>query len=126
MTTYFVDSSIKKSGDGLTLETAFKDADEAWDIVKRNAPQNQTFTIEKEKDKEMSKILNPLKLIDRLKARFRLWDEACPRCNSDAPAVDTCWVCWHGNFVGKENKTTLRNRWKIWRTMKEKEPRILK
>ncbi len=40
MTTYFVDSSVKKSGDGLTWQTAFKSANEAWDIMERNAPQN--------------------------------------------------------------------------------------
>ncbi len=39
-TTYFVDYNIKKSGDGLTLETAFKTDEEAWDIIERNAPQN--------------------------------------------------------------------------------------
>ena len=45
MTTYFVDSSVKKSGDGLTPETAFKTEKEAWNIIERNAPQNQTFII---------------------------------------------------------------------------------
>ena len=62
----------------------------------------------------MSKILNPLKRIDRLKARFRLWLELCPRCNSDAPAIDNCWVCWNGNFAGKRDVNILKNRWKVW------------
>ncbi len=74
----------------------------------------------------MTKILNPLKWIDRLRARFRLWvEEACPRCASVPPAMDDCWVCWHGNFGGKRDRNTLRNRWKAWRRMKEKEPRII-
>lgn len=74
----------------------------------------------------MSKILDPRKRIHRIIAWFRLWElPLCPRCNSDAPAVDTCWVCWHGNFVGKESKQTLKNRWRIWGTMKEKEPEII-
>ena len=73
----------------------------------------------------MNKVLDPLKWVDRLRARFRFWDESCPRCDLATPAIDTCWVCWHGNFIGKESETTLRNRWRIWRTMKEKESRIL-
>ena len=65
----------------------------------------------------MSKVLNPLKWTDRLIARFRLWLNLCPRCNSDAPAVDTCWVCWNGNFNGRRDRNTLKNRWKIHRGM---------
>ena len=69
----------------------------------------------------MSKILNPLKWTHRLKARFRLWLDLCPRCNSDAPAIDTCWVCWHGKFVSKRDKNTLKRRWDVYREIKEKE-----
>ena len=69
----------------------------------------------------MSKVLNPLKWTDRLRARFRLWDEACPRCNSVTPAIDTCWVCWNGKFVGKGSKNTLKRRWEVYRETKEKE-----
>ena len=69
----------------------------------------------------MSKILNPLKWIDRLKARFRLWDEACPRCNSDAPAVDTCRVCWNGNLVGSKDQYYLKRRWRIYKKRMERE-----
>ena len=46
MTTYFVDSSVKKSGDGLTPETAFKTEEEAYDIIDRNAPQNVEVKIQ--------------------------------------------------------------------------------
>ncbi len=73
----------------------------------------------------MSKILNPLKRIDRLKARFRLWLDLCPRCNSDAPAIDTCWVCWNGKLSGKLNIFILQSRWKVWGTMKKKEPKVI-
>ena len=72
----------------------------------------------------MSKILNPLKWTHRLKARFRLWDEACPRCASVPPAMDDCWVCWNGNFGGKRDKITLRNRWKAWKRKKEESGRL--
>ena len=41
----------------------------------------------------MSKILDPAKKIDRVKGRIRLFFGECPRCNSDAPAVDNCVVC---------------------------------
>ncbi len=37
MTTYFVDSSVKKSGDGLTWETALKTESEAVVLIKRRA-----------------------------------------------------------------------------------------
>ena len=46
MTTYFIDYNIEKSGDGLTMKTAFKTDEEARDIIERNAPQNVTFTLE--------------------------------------------------------------------------------
>ena len=84
----------------------------------------------------MSKILNPLKRIDRLKARFRLWLDLCPRCNSDAPAIDTCWVCWNGNLAERslrigevDTKTIIRNletnilksRWEVYKVTKENE-----
>jgi hypothetical protein len=36
MTTYFVDRNVKKSGDGLTMETAFKTEDEAWDVIEHD------------------------------------------------------------------------------------------
>ena len=65
-------------------------------------------------------ILDPLKWIHRIAARFRLWLRLCPRCNSDAPAVDTCWVCWHGNFVTADMQT-LKNRWRFWRSRMESE-----
>ncbi len=29
----------------------------------------------------------------RVRGRGRLFWNLCPRCNSDAPAVDCCWVC---------------------------------
>ena len=69
----------------------------------------------------MSKILNPLKLIDRLKARFRLWKEVCPRCNSVTPAIDTCRVCWNGNLVGSKDQYYLKRRWRIYRKCMERE-----
>lgn len=31
--------------------------------------------------------------LDRICARWRIWWNLCPGCNSDAPAMDTCWVC---------------------------------
>jgi hypothetical protein len=80
----------------------------------------------------MSKVLNPLKLIDRLKARFRLWLKLCPRCNSDAPAIDNCWVCWHGNFakkslrIGEIDTNLLKRRWKAYRENMKNEPKVLK
>ena len=45
MTTYFVDKSVKKSGDGLTWETAFKTEDEAYDLMERDAPQRRVVVI---------------------------------------------------------------------------------
>ena len=30
---------------------------------------------------------------DRLRARWRIWWNLCPVCNSDAPEMDTCWCC---------------------------------
>ena len=65
-------------------------------------------------------VLDPLKRIHRIAARFRLWLRLCPRCNSDAPAVDTCWVCWNGNFVATDMQT-LKNRWRIYRGMMERD-----
>lgn len=29
----------------------------------------------------------------RLRARWRLFWNLCPACNSDAPELDTCWLC---------------------------------
>ena len=52
MTTYFVDYKVKKSGDGLTMKTAFKTEKEAWDIVEHNTPQNIEFNIVEGKLKE--------------------------------------------------------------------------
>lgn len=50
MTNYFVDYRVKKSGDGLTFETAFKTEKEAWDIIDRNAQQyTAIFLLKKEK-----------------------------------------------------------------------------
>ena len=73
----------------------------------------------------MSQVLNPLKWTHRIRARFRLWLDLCPRCNSDAPAVDTCWVCWHGNLAGKKDKKILKNRWRIYKGMVEREQALL-
>ena len=69
--------------------------------------------------KKMSKTLDPLKWTHRIRARFRLWFKLCPRCNSDAPTVDDCWVCWHGNSAA--DKQTLKNRWRIYGEMQERE-----
>lgn len=41
----------------------------------------------------MGMVLNSDKRLHRIIARYRLWWGFCPRCNSDAPAVDTCDVC---------------------------------
>lgn len=32
----------------------------------------------------------------RLRARWRIWWDLCPACNSDAPEIDHCWLC-HGS-----------------------------
>lgn len=30
---------------------------------------------------------------ERLLARWRIWWNLCPACNSDAPEIYTCWCC---------------------------------
>jgi hypothetical protein len=32
-------------------------------------------------------------LTERLLARWRIWWNLCPVCNSDAPECDRCWLC---------------------------------
>ena len=34
-----------------------------------------------------------LRWVRLLRGRFRLFLDLCPKCNSDAPAIDTCDVC---------------------------------
>jgi len=38
-------------------------------------------------------VLDPKRRFHRIIGRYRLLHSFCPRCNSDAPAVDTCSVC---------------------------------
>ena len=40
------------------------------------------------------------KMANRLVAYWRAFRGVCPRCNSDAPAIDTCKACegWRGSF----------------------------
>lgn len=52
----------------------------------------------------MGKLLNPELKIDRLIGKWRLFHGYCPRCNSDAPAVDKCSVCKQVHIDG-ENLT---------------------
>jgi len=45
--------------------------------------------------------------------RYRLLFGFCPKCNSDAPAIDSCKVCWGyrwGGFGPFPNKA-LRQAW---------------
>jgi hypothetical protein len=32
-------------------------------------------------------------LLFKLRWNWRIWRNRCPACNSDAPALDTCWLC---------------------------------
>ena len=41
----------------------------------------------------MARVLESGKRLHRFIGRWRLWWGFCPRCNSDAPAVDWCYVC---------------------------------
>ena len=41
----------------------------------------------------MSRVLNRDSRWDRVIGHLRMLAGQCPRCNSDAPAVDTCFVC---------------------------------
>jgi hypothetical protein len=41
----------------------------------------------------MKTSLAPNSRINRLRGYLRLWNNQCPRCNSDAPLVDRCGVC---------------------------------
>ena len=56
----------------------------------------------------MSKVLNPDTRVSRLIGRFRMLFGFCPRCSSDAPAVDSCSVCKQVYEDGA--KTTAPNR----------------
>ena len=62
----------------------------------------------------MSKILNPTRWWDRLFVSSRIRWGLCPRCNSDAPAIDDCWVCNEGRLVGINDRNILRSRWWKW------------
>ena len=63
----------------------------------------------------MSRVLNPTKRWDRLIAKIRLWEGFCPRCNSDAPAIDDCWVCNEGRLGGNGDRSILERRWESWK-----------
>jgi len=56
----------------------------------------------------MANVLNSRKRLHRIIGRFRLMLGFCPRCNSDAPAVDSCFVCKQVYEDGA--KTTVPNR----------------
>ncbi len=78
MTTYFVDRNVKKSGDGLTMETALKTEDEAWDVIESNAPQNVVVTLEPDGWHDF----NPLALVR--------WYPKCPYCGILYHKVSDC------------------------------------
>jgi len=52
-------------------------------------------------------VSEPTSILSRLLGRIRLLGHRCPRCNSDAPNVDTCAVCRHRACGG--------NRWLVYR-----------
>lgn len=55
----------------------------------------------------MSSVITPRNRMRRFQGWLRLFGNHCPRCNSDAPAVDTCCVCKQvANGLGstEENK----------------------
>lgn len=78
MTTYFVDQNVKKSGNGLTFETAFKTEEEAWDIIKHNAPQNVVVAL----DLDGWHDFNPLALVR--------WYPKCPYCGIICQKISDC------------------------------------
>ena len=49
----------------------------------------------------MGLVCDPWKPIDRFIARRRLRHGFCPRCNCDAPAVDSCVVCRNAQEEGQ-------------------------
>jgi hypothetical protein len=46
-------------------------------------------------------ILKPKTRFLRALGLLRLFFNQCPRCNSDAPAVDTCFVCKQSHIPGQ-------------------------
>lgn len=51
------------------------------------------MTPEQPERAEAPKIISPDSKLNLSRGIFRLWNNQCPRCNSDAPGVDNCWVC---------------------------------
>lgn len=56
-------------------------------------------------------ILDARRQLHRFVARWRLRWGLCPRCNSDAPAIDDCHVCQCGMLGGDRDKGILDSRW---------------
>lgn len=54
----------------------------------------------------MKKPLLPNSRLNRFIGYLRLWNNQCPRCNSDAPLVDRCGTC---NQVYLPNGNFARN-----------------
>jgi len=45
-----------------------------------------------------------MKILRKAVGRYRMWNGWCPECNSDAPYVDICKVCYGLHHSGKRVK----------------------
>ncbi len=107
MTTYFVDSSVKKSGDGLTPETAFKTEKEVWNIIESNAPQHIDYN-----DYIRNKIISPASICRNCKGTRLTYDfdkaiYICDCCGTMyyrvlGKMIEGVRVHWLGDEIKKE------------------------
>ena len=66
----------------------------------------------------MNSIMWIAKLYKRLRGRSRLFWKFCPECNSDAPKVDTCDVCYGNRLAFYRWNTSIKQDW--WNRYKTK------
>jgi hypothetical protein len=57
----------------------------------------------------MSAAVMPTTRWQRFKGLYRLWWNQCPRCNSDAPLVDSCHVCRTVQEITDSRVVEVRN-----------------
>ena len=57
---------------------------------------------------------NAMNVFRKARGRIRLLFGFCPKCNSDAPRIDHCWVCcgWRWAYDGKPTRNVKEMWWK--------------